>query len=163
MRLGDLLKKSRMKCNMKLEEAAEELGISRQRLSNWENGGSEPDLEMVRRVAELYGMTVDELLESDFCGKSTGKEKETVNEKQQTFWEQYEKEIALVGMFFSMFTVTPPVICWFGCIYNFGMLFIYPKKNLERKMYWLLKGMALIGLGLSINNVIQEILWWGIY
>ena len=70
---------------MKLEEAAEELGISRQRLSNWENGGSEPDLEMVRRMAELYGMTVDELLESDFCGKGTGKEKETVNERQQTF------------------------------------------------------------------------------
>lgn len=40
MRLGDLLKKSRMKCNMKLEEAAEEIGISRQRLSNWENGVS---------------------------------------------------------------------------------------------------------------------------
>lgn len=163
MSLGDLLKKGRMKCNMKLEKAAEELGISRQRLSNWENDGSEPDLEMIKKIAKLYGMTVDELLESDFRGKSVEEKKEMANERQKTFWEQYEKEIALVGMFFSMLTVTPPVICWFGCIYNLGMLFIYPKKNLERKMYWLLKGMALIGLGVSINNVIQEILWWGIY
>ena len=136
---------------MRQEDTAKELGISRQRLSSWECGRSEPDLEMVMKMAGLYGLTLDELLESSFSGQSFGA-KEDHQEKQKSFWEQYVKEIALVCMFFCMLTASPQV-CWIGVIYNLIVLICYPRKNLKRKQYWLLKGMALIGVIFCIDSI----------
>lgn len=152
MILGSSLQKGRMKSGMRQEDAAKELGISRQRLSSWERDGSEPDLEMVMKMAELYGMTLDELLESNFSGQSAVVKENSHQEKQKSFWEQYVKEIALVCMFFCMLTASPQV-CWIGVIYNLIVLICYPRKNLERKQYWLLKGMALIGVIFCMDSI----------
>lgn len=44
---------------------AEQLGISRQAISKWERAESSPDTDNLIALAELYGMTLDELLNSD--------------------------------------------------------------------------------------------------
>jgi len=44
------------------EELAEKIGISRQAVSKWECAESSPDLDNLVSLAELYGVTVDELL-----------------------------------------------------------------------------------------------------
>lgn len=44
------------------EELAEKLGISRQTLSKWETGESLPDIEKSRALAELFGVTLDDLV-----------------------------------------------------------------------------------------------------
>lgn len=38
--LGEALKENRLRCNMTQEFVAETLGVSRQAVSKWENGGS---------------------------------------------------------------------------------------------------------------------------
>lgn len=47
------------------EQAAESLMVSRQTISNWENGKSLPDVISVIRMSELYGISLDELLKED--------------------------------------------------------------------------------------------------
>lgn len=49
------------------EEVAEKIGISRQAYAKWEKGESVPDVERAQKLAELYGVTIDSLL--NFSGK----------------------------------------------------------------------------------------------
>ena len=44
------------------EYVAEALGVSRQAVSKWENGTSEPSTSNLMALAKLYGLSVDELL-----------------------------------------------------------------------------------------------------
>ncbi|MBQ8518444.1 MAG: helix-turn-helix transcriptional regulator [Agathobacter sp.] len=44
------------------EEVAEKVGVSRQALAKWENGETVPDIEKSALLAELYDVTLDELV-----------------------------------------------------------------------------------------------------
>ena len=44
------------------EEVAEKIGVSRQAYAKWEKGESVPDVERCQKLAELYGVTIDSLL-----------------------------------------------------------------------------------------------------
>ena len=44
------------------EEIAEKIGISRQAYAKWENGSTIPDIEKCKRLADLYGVTIDSLI-----------------------------------------------------------------------------------------------------
>ena len=58
--------------HMSQEELAEKVNVSRQTLSKWETGESLPDIEKCRVLAELFGVTLDDLVnyETDACGLS---------------------------------------------------------------------------------------------
>ena len=47
---------------MSQEELADALSVSRQSVSKWETGQSVPDLDKIIRLADLFGITVDELV-----------------------------------------------------------------------------------------------------
>ena len=54
------------------EEVAEKIGISRQAYAKWEKGETVPDVERCQRLAELYGITIDSLINfSDKVGTTT--------------------------------------------------------------------------------------------
>lgn len=50
---------------MSQEELAEKIGVSRQTLSKWETGEALPDIEKGRKLAEIFDVSVDELLSFD--------------------------------------------------------------------------------------------------
>ncbi len=50
---------------MSQEEVAEKLGISRQTVSKWETDETLPDIRQSKRLAVLYGLSLDELVEFD--------------------------------------------------------------------------------------------------
>lgn len=60
--LGEALKAHRMKSNMTQEFVAERLGVSRQAVSKWETGASEPSTTNLLALAKLYGVSAGELL-----------------------------------------------------------------------------------------------------
>lgn len=60
--LGETLKFHRTRCKMTQEFVAESLGVSRQAVSKWENGTSEPSTSNLFALAKLYGISVGELL-----------------------------------------------------------------------------------------------------
>ena len=47
------------------EELAEKLCVSRQTLSKYETGESLPDIDKCRRLAEIFGVTLDDLVNYD--------------------------------------------------------------------------------------------------
>lgn len=60
--LGEVLKAHRTRCQMTQEFVAESLGVSRQAVSKWENGESDPSTVNLLALAKLYGVSADELL-----------------------------------------------------------------------------------------------------
>lgn len=60
--LGETLKELRTERNMTQEFVAESLGISRQAVSKWENGTSEPSTTNLIAIGKLYEIPPEELL-----------------------------------------------------------------------------------------------------
>lgn len=65
MSLGNHLFHARKKKGLSQEEVAEKLGISRQTVSKWETDETLPDICQSKRLAVLYGLSLDELVEFD--------------------------------------------------------------------------------------------------
>ena len=60
--LGEVLKRRRTECRMTQEFVAEALGVSRQAVSKWESGASDPSTANLIALAKLFGSTPEELL-----------------------------------------------------------------------------------------------------
>jgi len=60
--LGEVLKENRTRCRMTQEFVAESLGVSRQAISKWENGTSDPSTSNLIACAKLYGIPAEDLL-----------------------------------------------------------------------------------------------------
>jgi len=69
--LGEVLKKQRLNCQMTQEFVAEAIGVSRQAVTKWENGRSDPSTSNLLALARLYGIPSDELLKSVVAGTKT--------------------------------------------------------------------------------------------
>ncbi len=65
MNLGEKIRTLRKMAGMTQEMLAEKLNVTRQVLSKWETGNSSPDIYMVKRLAEIFEITTDELLDMD--------------------------------------------------------------------------------------------------
>lgn len=60
--LGQTLKEHRIRCKMTQEFVAEAIGVSRQAVSKWELGTSDPSTSNLFALAKLFGVTPEELL-----------------------------------------------------------------------------------------------------
>ena len=65
MSLGSNLYQARKKAGLSQEGVAERLGVSRQTISKWETGETLPDIRQSKRLAVLYKLTLDELIDFD--------------------------------------------------------------------------------------------------
>ena len=62
MCIRDRLKAHRTRCKMTQEFVAEAIGVSRQAVSKWESGASDPSTSNLLALAKLYGVSAEELL-----------------------------------------------------------------------------------------------------
>ena len=60
--ISERLKEIRIQHGYSQEYVATKLSVSRQAVSKWENGTSEPSTSNLLLLADLYGVSVDELL-----------------------------------------------------------------------------------------------------
>ena len=66
---ADNLMELRKYYSLSQEELAEKIGVSRQTLSKYETGESLPDIEKCKALADVFGISVDDLISYE---KSTG-------------------------------------------------------------------------------------------
>ena len=65
MEIDKKLKEARVNSGLTQEQVAEKIMVSRQTISNWENGKSLPDIISVMKMSDLYQISLDELLKGD--------------------------------------------------------------------------------------------------
>lgn len=76
MKFNENLKYLRKKEGFTQESLAEKLNVSRQAVTKWESGQALPDLVNLKEIADLFGVTLDELL-----GNEKSKNNTTLNKK----------------------------------------------------------------------------------
>lgn len=62
MTFGERIRKERELCSFSTEEASKELGVDRTTLYAWEMNKRKPSKKNVRKIAELYCVSVRELV-----------------------------------------------------------------------------------------------------
>lgn len=60
--IGEVIKKYRLKCNKTQEEVGNELFVTKQAVSKWENGKTLPDIQTIRKLVDYLGIPHDEIL-----------------------------------------------------------------------------------------------------
>ncbi|EGE54805.1 helix-turn-helix domain-containing protein [Streptococcus parauberis] len=65
MELGKKLSSCRKKAGLSQEDLAEKIYVSRQTISNWENDKSYPDIHSLIALANLFQLSLDQLVEGD--------------------------------------------------------------------------------------------------
>ena len=60
--LAENIRARRMQAGLSQEQLAEQLQVSRQAVTKWETGAGIPDIENLRAIAALFGISIDELL-----------------------------------------------------------------------------------------------------
>ena len=65
MTLGERLIQLRAKAGLNQDTLAEQLGVSRQSVSKWENDASVPDLEKLVKLSAVFGVSLDELVKGE--------------------------------------------------------------------------------------------------
>ncbi|WP_208560797.1 helix-turn-helix domain-containing protein [Marinilactibacillus kalidii] len=98
MEVGQRIKERRNELGMTQDQVAEYLGITRQTISNWENGKSYPDIERIIRLSELYTLSLDELLKGDQTMVNHLKEATEVNRFLKHFSVLMIVNIVLMGL-----------------------------------------------------------------
>lgn len=63
MHLGEKIRDTRHGCGLSQEQLADRLCVSRSAIAKWETGKGMPDIENLKALAKLLGVSVDSLLE----------------------------------------------------------------------------------------------------
>ncbi len=84
MNLGNNLFQARKKAGLSQESVAEKLGVSRQTISKWETDETIPDIYQSKKLAKLYNLTLDELIDFDIDIKEIEEIIKNTNEEKES-------------------------------------------------------------------------------
>ena len=83
MSLGNSLFDARKKKGLSQEEVVEKLGVSRQTISKWETEETVPDIYQAKKLAKIYGLSLDELIDTDLDQKEIEEVIKNTDEKKE--------------------------------------------------------------------------------
>ena len=87
IKIGAFLKTLRKEKNLTQEQAAERLGVSNRTVSRWETGTNMPDISLLLEIAELYGVSIPELIEGERKSEKMNEEAKEVAARMSDYAE----------------------------------------------------------------------------
>lgn len=134
MELGKQIKKYRAEVNLSQEELADQLFVSRQTISNWENDKNYPDIKSLVLMSEIFHVSLDNLIKGDL----ERMKKEIDTQEYANF--QKDSTIFTV-LFFALLIVPVPLLMlwkWFGmalylCLFGIEMYFAVRIEKYKKK------------------------------
>ncbi|HJA66066.1 helix-turn-helix transcriptional regulator [Lachnoclostridium sp. An169] len=128
--LKERLREERIAHHYTQASLASHIHVTRQAVSKWENGRAIPDIDMIRKLCRLYGISIDNLIGDGTDERTRQPEsisetapEETVNKDGSQTWIT-ETELFLILTLFSLVSCLIPVV---GLLVPFG-IFFYKKK-----------------------------------
>ena len=109
MEIGNQIKKHRTRLKWSQEQLAENAYVSRQTISNWENGKSYPDIHSLLILGKLFNISLDELVKGDV---------ETMkNEIKNNDVKEFNKMARLLTAEYLIMVLSPlPLVKYLGWI-----------------------------------------------
>ena len=102
MTSGNHLYNSRKKSGLSQEDVAAKLGVSRQTISKWELDETLPDIRQAKRLAVLYHLSLDELIDFDIDVKEIERVIENTSEETQKkidWTKAWSKKYPVLGVY----------------------------------------------------------------
>lgn len=102
MTLGNHLYNARKKSGLSQEDVAAKLGVSRQTISKWELDETLPDIRQAKRLAVLYHLSLDELVDFDIDVKEIERVIENTSEETQKkidWTKAWSKKYPVLGVY----------------------------------------------------------------
>ena len=93
---------ARKKSGLSQEEVAGKLGVSRQTISKWELDETLPDIRQAKRLAVLYHLSLDELIDFDIDVKEIERVIENTSEETQKkidWTKAWSKKYPVLGVY----------------------------------------------------------------
>ena len=92
MSLGEKLANLRKNAKLTQAELGEKLNISAQAISKWENNTSEPDIATLKKLADIYGIKVADIIEPENKASHEESEKEEKSKLYEGLYDIYLTE-----------------------------------------------------------------------
>lgn len=103
MTLGQKIQTQRKEIGLSQEELAEQLGVSRQAVSRWENDNGYPEMEKMIRLSQIYHVSLDYLAGNEqepFHKNATDKGWYVSMELANSFLAYQKQKYIKIGIFF---------------------------------------------------------------
>ena len=107
MELNEQIKKYRTEMNISQEELAEKIYVTRQSISNWENGKTYPDIHSLLLLSSLFGISLDQLVKGDIEIM-----KEEIKKEETAKMNRYGKIYTIMLITTAISAV--PLFMWLG-------------------------------------------------
>lgn len=86
MKVGKLIQQLRKEKKLTQHELGDKLGVSPKTISKWETGGGLPDIGFLKRISEIFNITIEELLDG------------TLNKKEKTNTKKNKKTVFIIAI-----------------------------------------------------------------
>ena len=151
-------------------ELAEKLEVSRQSVSKWETGQSVPDLDKLIKLADLFGITVDELVREGERPRPPQPEPQPsqvvyIREKHSlTSAQRAGICVEASGLIPALLGVVGfgGVPAKLSILLGVGLILLGLPLLLARKHPWLILGWMAVGISLVVFNPYTSIAPWGL-
>lgn len=179
--IGDRIKFHRKRLGMTQEQLAERMGVSAQAVSKWENNLSCPDISVLPELAEIFGITVDELLGKNPPAGATVHEAEVVNPEKEKHgssvsweWDNGGMSVKLGSVFFALYILVIGGlmlmnhlcgfdVSWWTVVWTSALVFIGATSQSHHfSLFGLVMSLAGLYFLLSAYGVIRVELGWGV-
>ena len=165
MTLGEKILDLRTQKEMSQEELAAALEVSRQSVSKWETNQSVPDLDKIIRLADLFGVTVDQLVregerpeppeppEPQVVYVAEGRRGLTGPQKLGVCLEVLGAILLLLGV---------AALGAIAAVIGAALMILGLPLLLAKKHPWLVLGWLAVGLSLLVFNPYTSVSPWGL-
>lgn len=110
---GNFLYEVRSEKGLSQSQLGQMLGVTNKAVSKWENGSAKPNTNLIPKIAEIFGVTVEEL----FAGKRIKKESELTKLKE--YIGSLKKKYAILSsIYFGILVSVPFLLIEFICVVN---------------------------------------------
>ena len=151
---GKRIVRNRKRLGLTQDALAEKLGITAQAVSKWENDLSCPDITMLPRLSEIFGISTDALLgvepkplvhEGEIAEEPTTKGGHVLKGNCEIHWDNNKKDgitlavgVLIIGALYLLakwyqWDVSFWGILWPTVLLVHGVRSIFPKFSLDRK------------------------------
>ncbi|WP_303974629.1 helix-turn-helix transcriptional regulator [Streptococcus merionis] len=155
MKLGHNIQKHRQQLNLSQEELAEQIFVSRQTISNWENGKNTPDIQSLLLLSKLFQVSIENLVDGDVQTMQI-----LINQKEQEEFERDSKIMTLLMFllpilsfplfyFLEWWGVAIFVVLWGTCLYYANRV-EKVKKAYDSQTY---KELVALSLGQPLSEI----------
>lgn len=162
MTLGEKICTLRTGKGLSQEDLAAKLEVSRQSVSKWETGQSVPDLEKIIKLADLFGVNVDELVREGERPQPPKPETKVVYVKEKREWTAAQKVgiclLAVGGALTLLGLAYGGVLSLAGiALVVLGLPLLLAKKH-----PWMALGWTCVALSLLVLNPHTSVTPWGL-